>query len=69
MIHINNHEITGVYSGSKDIVAVYKGLKLVWSKVQQGGPEEPTVPTILSCYYSGYWIDEYPWTEDTPWTD
>ena len=24
---------------------------------------------ILSCYYNGYWIDEYPWTDDTPWKD
>lgn len=61
MIHINNHEIVGVYSGSIDIVAVYNGLKLVWSKI--------TDKTIQSCYYNGYWIDEYPWTDDTPWTD
>jgi hypothetical protein len=24
---------------------------------------------ILSCYYNGYWADEYPWTDDTPWHD
>ena len=59
MIHINNHNITGVYSGLKDVVAVYSGLKLVWSKVG----------SLLSCYSNGYWIDEYPWTDDTPWTD
>lgn len=62
MIHINNHEITGVYSGSIDIVAVYNGLKLVWSKITPSAE-------ILSCYYNGYWIDMYPWTDDTPWTD
>lgn len=62
MIHVNNHEIVGVYSGSKEIEAVYSGLKLVWSKIQE-------TTKILSCYYNGYWIDEYPWTDDTPWTD
>jgi hypothetical protein len=57
MIHINNHNITGVYSGNRDIIRVYSGLHLVWSKITE----------ILSCYYNGYWIDEYPWTDDTPW--
>jgi len=60
MIHINNHDITGVYSGHKDIIKVYSGLYLVWSK-------EITTDTVLSCYYNGYWIDEYPWTDNTPW--
>ena len=59
MIHINNHNIVGVYSGSKDIVKVYSGLKLVWSKITD----------ILSCYANGYWIDTNPWTDDTSWTD
>ena len=59
MIHINNHDITGVYSGSRDIIRVYSGLHLVWSKITE----------ILSFYYNGYWIDEYPWTDDTPWKD
>jgi hypothetical protein len=62
MIHINNHDITGVYSGLKDIVAVYSGLKLVWQKIAEN-------TEILSCYSNGYWIDEYPWTDETPWTD
>lgn len=59
MIHINNKDISGVYSESKEITAVYSGLKLVWQKFN----------TVLSCYYNGYWIDEYPWTDDTPWVD
>ena len=24
---------------------------------------------VLSCFYNGYWIDEYPWTDDMPWQD
>ena len=63
MINIHNHDIVGVYSGSKDIVQVYSGLKLVWQKYK------PKDDIILSCYYNGYWIDEYPWTDNTPWTD
>lgn len=60
MIHINHHDITGVYSGSRDIVAVYSGLRLVWSKLGN---------TLLSCYSNGYWIDEYPWLDDLQWAD
>jgi len=59
MIHINNHNITGVYSGHRDIVKVFSGLKLVWSKVTE----------ILSCYSNGYWIDQYPWIDDAFWKD
>lgn len=62
MIHINGHDIVGVYSQLQDIIAVYNGLHLVWSK-------EAIIDKILSCYYNGYWIDDYPWTDDTPWTD
>lgn len=59
MIHINNHEISGVYSGAKDILNVYNGLKLVWSKISE----------LLCCYSNGYWIDEYPWIDDNAWAD
>ena len=60
MLHINNHEITGIYSGLHDINNVYKGLYLVWTKVKD---------TILCCYSNGYWIDEYPWIDELSWTD
>lgn len=59
MIHINNHEITGVYCRLNDIVKVYSGLNLVWSKITE----------ILSCYSNGYWMDEYPWVDDNAWAD
>lgn len=62
MIHINNHEITGVYSGLVDISEVHKGLILVWSKSANGN-------LVLSCYSNGYWIDEYPWIDDQVWND
>ena len=62
MIHINGHDITDVYNGSKTIIAVYKGLRLIWRKVVD-------IVDTLSCYFNGYWIDEYPWTDNTGWKD
>jgi len=59
MIHINGHNITGVYSGSKSIIAAYSGLKLNWSKLTDQ----------LCCYANGYWMDDYPWADNTAWTD
>jgi hypothetical protein len=61
MLHINNHEITGIYRGLKDILNVYSGLKLVWSKISESG--------LLCCYSNGYWIDDYPWIDDNAWAD
>ena len=59
MIYKNNRDTAGVYCGSMEIERVYHGHKLVWSKFLE----------TLSCYFNGYWIDEYPWTDDTPWKD
>jgi len=59
MIQINNHDIQGVYSNSKTILAVYSGVHLVWSKINE----------LISCFSNGYWIDEYPWLDDASWTD
>lgn len=59
MIHINNRNISGVYNGSRAIIAICKGHRLVWTKIQQ----------IISCYSNGYWIDEYPWIDEQSWTD
>lgn len=59
MIHINNYDISEVYAGPKKIVAVYNGLKLVWSKITN----------LKYCYANGYWIDEYPWNDNSHWTD
>lgn len=59
MIYVNNHNITDIYAENKEIVEVYSGLYLVWSKLKD----------LLSCYANGYWIDQYPWTDNTPWKD
>ena len=64
MLHINNHEITGIYRGLQEISEVYKGPYLVWAKVS-GNPNG----LVLCCFSNGYWIDEYPWIDETPWVD
>lgn len=63
-IRINNRGIESILYNNRPILAVYVNGQKVW-------PEEiiPIIDEILSCYYNGYWIDEYPWTDDTSWTD
>lgn len=56
--------------GDIPIIAVY--YKQAKRKIEQLWPEEdssPIIDIILSCYHNGYWMDEYPWTDDTSWTD
>lgn len=69
MIYYNGREIGELHFGPIEIIKVYykrsnRPIEKIW-------PEEGSSPidTILSCYYNGYWIDEYPWTDDTPWKD
>lgn len=62
MLHINNHEITGIYRGLQEIDNVYSGLHLVWTK-------DSGDTIILCCFSNGYWIDEYPWADTEVWTD
>lgn len=57
MINRNQRLIGSIYYNGRAIKAVYAGQHLVWTKDSQ----------ILSCYANGYWIDEYPWTDNTPW--
>ena len=59
MLHINNHEITGIYHGQQSIDSVYKNLVLIWSKFSD----------MLCCFANGYWIDQYPWVDDSSWKD
>lgn len=55
-----NRDVSAMYINGHSVLAVYMHGKLIWSpKINN--------ETILSCYYNGYWIDEYPWTDDTPW--
>lgn len=54
MLYKNGKEITGIYSGNKIVVAVYKGADLVWQ-------------AIRSCFGAGYWIDRFPWVNTDGW--
>lgn len=60
MIYSNGNAISGVFSGSQRIIAVYKGLQLVWDKFNTD---------LACCFSNGYWMDEYPWIDDSPWVD
>ena len=60
MIRKGNSKIIAMYLNGQKILSVYTQGQLVW-------PEEEIINEILSCFYNGYWIDEYPWTDDTPW--
>lgn len=63
MIKINNGDVLDIRFRDIPVIAVYINGQLVW-------PEgEPGPVVILSCFYNGYWIDEYVWTDDTPWVD
>jgi len=56
MIKFTDKDLLDVKLGTKQILAIYaKGQKL-WPDI------------LMSCYANGYWIDEYSWTDNTPWT-
>ena len=61
MIIVGNNKVTAINLGEIPGIAVYLGSELVWP--------DATVNEILSCFASGYWIDEYPWTDDYGWAD
>lgn len=61
MIKLGNNKIVAMYLNGYNILSVYTQGQKMW-------PDEIIIK-ILSCYYSGYWIDEYPWTDDTSWID
>lgn len=60
MIRLNNKNIIAINMNGKSILSVYLRGQKIWPDI---------LDIILSCYYNGYWIDEYSWTDDTSWTD
>jgi hypothetical protein len=64
MLRNANNNILALHINGYDVLSIYMRGKLVWAPESEN-PDE----TILSCYFNGYWIDEYPWTDDTSWTD
>lgn len=51
-----------IYIEDKSIAAVYYNGKLIWPLPSESGE-------YISCYANGYWIDTYPWTDNTIWKD
>ena len=62
-----NSDVVAIYIGQLPVVAVYGREQKIWPVQQQ--PTEPIIEEIFSCFYNGYWMDEYPWTDEIPWTD
>ena len=54
MIIKNYNNQSAEYFGTRAIVAVYKGLQLVWE-------------IIKSCFGKGYWINNAPWVNNDAW--
>ncbi len=54
MIYREQKEMSARYLGAKAIEAVYLGARLVWE-------------SISSCFGSGYWIDNRPWSNTDGW--
>lgn len=53
-IHIGKKDVSQLYIGKKTVVAVYRGLNLVWE-------------AITSCFGSGWWINDRQWKNDEAW--
>lgn len=56
-------EVTAIYLGQTQVVAVYVGSENIWPVY-----DEPTV-TSESCFALGYWYDDGYWTDDEIWCD
>lgn len=54
MIYLRNIEMSTRYYGSKAIIAVYKGAKLVWEAVK-------------SCFGKGAWFNNKGWSNKDGW--
>lgn len=56
MIHIGDKEISSVSVGSRVVSVIYHGAVLVWQAVR-------------SCFGSGCWNDDKPWSDDEGWKE
>ena len=54
MIYKNNLELTARYDGKQANTAVYHAPQLDWD-------------AISSCFGSGYWINNRPWSNTDSW--
>lgn len=56
MIYKGSKEVSVRYFGTHIISAVYHGLQLVWE-------------AINSCFGSGIWLQDKPWSDTDPWIE
>jgi hypothetical protein len=54
MIYKQGKELSARYIGRRAIAAVYHGAKVVWEAVS-------------SCFASGFWQNDKPWSNDDAW--
>lgn len=54
MIYKNGRELSARYVGARVVSAVYLGAKVVWE-------------AISSCFGSGMWINDRPWSNTDGW--
>lgn len=59
MIYKDGKAITSIHKKDNYITAVHKGSRLVWELLTE----------TQSCFANGYWMDEFPWTDDQAWVD
>jgi len=59
MIQINNQTITSIKQGDNSISRIENNKIVLWMIGN----------LINSCYVSGKWLDNYPWTDNTSWKD
>jgi hypothetical protein len=70
MIKSKSDNIAAMYMNGLTILSVYMRGRLIWSLDEENSHhEDDDNKDILSCFSNGYWIDEYPWTDNTPWKD
>ena len=55
----NDKSVSAIHFQDKSVSFVYYMDRLIWS----------VEDVIQSCFYNGYWIDDYIWTDDVCWTD
>ena len=56
MIFIKQSDIKLVKHGNLDVNQIFNKQLLLWSSIQ-------------SCFGSGTWLDNYPWTDNDIWVD
>lgn len=57
MIYINGKTIARIVINGKAVQKIYRGAKLIYTALRR----------IISCFATGVWRKEEPWTSERPW--